>query len=58
MIFILRDTTSLNGAAKLAAIVGTYDGAIGWAAFVWIAAIVVAFALYQNQLSESSSRTS
>jgi membrane protease YdiL (CAAX protease family) len=57
-IFILRDTTSLNGAAKLAAIVGTYDGVIGWAAFGWLAAIVVAFALYQNQLSESSSRAS
>jgi membrane protease YdiL (CAAX protease family) len=57
-IFILHDTTSLNGAAKLAAIVGTYDGVIGWAAFGWLAAIVVAFALYQNQLSESSSRAS
>jgi len=58
MIFILRDTTSLNGTAQLAGVVGTYDGVIGWAAFVWIAAIVVAFALYQNQLSESSSRAS
>jgi len=57
-IFILRDTTSINGAAKLAPLVGAYDGVIGWAAFVWIAAIVVAFALHQNQLSESSSRDS
>jgi uncharacterized protein len=57
-IFILRDTTSLNGATKLAPLVGAYDGVTGWAAFVWIAAIVVAFALHQNQLSESSSRDS
>ena len=42
-IFILRDTTAVNGKAKLASIVGTYDGVIGWAAFVWFAAIVVAY---------------
>jgi len=51
-IFILRDTTTINGSAKLAAIVGAYDGVIGWAAFVWLAAIAVAFTLYQS--SESS----
>ena len=39
-------------------LVGTYDGVIGWAAFVWIAAIGVAFAILQNQSSESSSRDS
>jgi len=55
MIFILRDTTALNGGAKLARIVGAYDGVIGWAAFVWIAAIVVAYWVYLNQLSESDS---
>jgi hypothetical protein len=57
-IFVLRDTTSINGTAQLAGIVGTYDGVIGWAAFVWIAAIGVAFAILQNQSSESSSRDS
>jgi len=55
MIFILRDTTALNGSAQLAKIVGTYDGVIGWAAFVWIATIVVAYWVYLNQLSESDS---
>ena len=55
MIFILRDTTALNGGAKLARIVGAYDGVIGWAAFVWIAAIVVAYWMYLDQLSESAS---
>jgi CAAX protease family protein len=56
MIFILRDTTTINGSAKLAWVVGEYDGVIGWAAFVWLAAMAVAFTLYQ--LSESSSRDS
>ena len=58
-IFILRDTTAVNSHAKLASIVGTYDGVIGWAALVWFAAIVVGVRLsYQNQLSGSSSRDS
>jgi membrane protease YdiL (CAAX protease family) len=57
-IFILRETTTVNGAAKLASIVGTYDGVIGWAAFAWLAAIVAAFAWSQNQASGSSSRDS
>jgi hypothetical protein len=54
-IFVLRDTTTVNGEAKLASIVGTYDGVIGWAAFAWFAAIVAVFAWSQNQLSGSSS---
>ena len=58
MIFVLRDTTTVNGSAKLAWVVGSYDGVIGWAAFVWIAAMVVAYWLYLDQLSESSSRVS
>jgi membrane protease YdiL (CAAX protease family) len=57
-IFILRDTTAVNSQAKLASIVGTYNGVIGWAAFVWFAAIVAAYVWYQNQLSGSSSRDS
>ncbi len=58
MIFVLRDTTAVNSHAKLASIVGTYDGVIGWAAFAWFAAIVAAFAWSQSQLSGSSSRDS
>ena len=50
-IFILRDTTVVNDHARLAGIVGTYDGVIGWAAFAWFVAIVVAY-----QLSSGSSR--
>ena len=58
-IFILRDTTVVNGDAQLARIVGPYDGVIGWAAFAWFAAIVATYLLlYRNQLSGSSSRDS
>lgn len=58
-IFILRDTTVVNSGAKLAGIVGTYDGVIGWAALAWFAVIVVAYSqLYQPQLSSDSSRDS
>jgi membrane protease YdiL (CAAX protease family) len=56
-IFILRDTTAINGDAKLAAIVGTYDGVLGWAALAWFAVIAVAYSqLYKPQLSSDSSR--
>ena len=59
MIFILRDTTVVDGSSQLAAIVGTYDGLIGWAALVWFAVIVVAYSqLYKPQLSSDSSRDS
>jgi uncharacterized protein len=58
-IFILRDTTAVHSEAKLAAIVGTYDGVIGWAALAWFAVIVVAYSqLYKPQLSSDSSRDS
>jgi hypothetical protein len=52
-IFILRDTTAVNSHAQLAAIVGAYDGVIGWAAFAWFVAIVVAYALYEKQLERA-----
>jgi membrane protease YdiL (CAAX protease family) len=57
-IFVLRDTTAVNTNAPFAFIVGQYDGVIGWAAFVWFAAIVAAYGVYQRQLSSDSSRTS
>jgi membrane protease YdiL (CAAX protease family) len=50
-IFVLRDTTAVNEHAKLAGIVGSYDGVIGWAAFAWFVAIVV---MYQLSSSGSS----
>ncbi len=49
-IFVLRDTTIVNSNAQFAAIVGAYDGVIGWAAFAWFVAIVVAYAVYEQQL--------
>lgn len=52
-IFVLRDTTAVNTHAKLAAIVGTYDGVIGWAALAWFAAIAVTYGVYQKQLAAS-----
>jgi uncharacterized protein len=58
-IFVLRDTTVVNSQAKLAGLVGTYDGVIGWAALAWFVAIASAYVLYDDQLSSgSSSRTS
>ncbi len=50
-IFVLRDTTAVNTQAKLAAIVGTYDGVIGWAALGWFAVIAVTYGVYQKQLA-------
>ena len=52
-IFVLRDTTAVNEHAKLAGIVGSYDGVIGWAAFAWFVAFVV---MYQLSSSSGSSR--
>jgi uncharacterized protein len=53
-IFILRDTTAVNSQAQFAAIVGAYDGVIGWAAFAWFVAIVVAYAIYEKQLERDA----
>jgi hypothetical protein len=57
-IFVLRDTTAVNGDAKLGFIVGQYDGVIGWAACAWFVAIILAYTAYQRQLSSGSSRSS
>lgn len=57
-IFVLRDTTTVNGKAPLSFIVGHYDGVIGWAALLWFVAIIVAYTLYQRQSSSGSSRAS
>jgi len=57
-IFILRDATTVNPQAELGFMVGQYDGVIGWAAAVWFAAIIVAYSVYQPQLSSGSSRDS
>jgi hypothetical protein len=58
VIFVLRDTTVVDGAANLSFLVGQYDGVIGWAACAWLVAIVVGYAVYQRQLSSGSSRAS
>lgn len=57
-IFVLRDTTAVNSNAPFSFIVGQYDGVIGWAACAWFVAIVVAYGVYQRQLSSGSSRAS
>jgi len=57
-IFVLRDTTTVNGQAPFGFIVGQYDGVIGWAALAWFVAIIVAYSMYQRQLSSDSSRAS
>jgi membrane protease YdiL (CAAX protease family) len=57
-IFVLRDTTAVNSKAPLSFIVGQYDGVIGWAAALWFVAIIVAYGMYQRQLSSGSSRAS
>ncbi|MDY6944152.1 MAG: CPBP family intramembrane glutamic endopeptidase [Pseudomonadota bacterium] len=44
-IAVLREATRVNPDTELAALVGSYDGVIGWAALVWFAIIAAAFAL-------------
>ena len=44
-ILILRNTTVVNSGAKFGALVGTYDGVIGWAACVWFVLIAVVYPL-------------
>lgn len=44
VIAVLREATAVNGNAEYGAIVGTYDGVIGWAALAWFAVIVVVYA--------------
>jgi uncharacterized protein len=43
-IAVLRELTFVDRAAPLAALVGEYDGVIGWAALIWFAVIGSAYA--------------
>lgn len=45
VIAVLREATMVNANAEYGAIVGTYDGIIGWAALVWFAVIVAVYAV-------------
>lgn len=47
-IAVLREATRVNAGAEHSAIVGTYDGVIGWAALVWFAAILAVYALVER----------
>lgn len=42
-IAVLREATLVNPQAEYSALVGSYDGVIGWAALVWFAVIAAAF---------------
>lgn len=53
-IVILRGATALNSQADFGAIVGTYDGVIGWAALGWFAAIVAVYFAYVRPNDERS----
>lgn len=44
-ILVLRSATTVNAGSPYAAMVGTYDGIIGWAALVWFGVIATLFAL-------------
>lgn len=44
-IAVLREATVVNPTADFRALVGAYDGVIGWAALVWFAVIGVAYAI-------------
>jgi membrane protease YdiL (CAAX protease family) len=45
VIAVLRATTVVNPADEQAALVGSYDGVIGWAALLWFGAIAIAYRL-------------
>jgi membrane protease YdiL (CAAX protease family) len=48
-IAIVRRATVVNVDAPYAELVGTYDGVIGWAALLWIALIVAAYAYWSSK---------
>jgi uncharacterized protein len=53
-VVILRATTVVDEQSRFSGLVGAYDGVIGWAAFVWFAAILgAAIALYRQKLTQS-----
>jgi uncharacterized protein len=49
VIAVLRELTLVDRSAPLAALVGEYDGVIGWAAIVWFAVIGAAYFLLSRR---------
>lgn len=48
-IAVLREATLVNPDTQFGALVGNYDGVIGWAALVWFAVIAAAFAVLSRR---------
>ena len=48
-IAVLREATVVNPNAELGALVGSYDGVIGWAALIWFAVIAAAFVTFSRR---------
>jgi len=48
-IAVLREATVVNPNADLGALVGSYDGVIGWAALIWFAVIAAAFVTFSRR---------
>lgn len=52
-IVVLREATVVMPNAQYGALVGSYDGVIGWAALVWFAIIVTAFAMLSRPRADA-----
>jgi membrane protease YdiL (CAAX protease family) len=48
-IAVLREATRVNPDTEFAALVGSYDGVIGWAALIWFSVIAVVFAVLSRR---------
>jgi len=53
-IAVLRELTLVDRSAPLAALVGQYDGVIGWAAIVWFAVIGAAYILLSRRFARGN----
>ena len=53
-IAVLRELTLVDRSAPLAALVGQYDGVIGWAAIVWFAVIGAAYVLLSRRFARGN----
>ena len=52
-IVVLREATAVMPNTEYAALVGSYDGVIGWAALVWFAVIVAAFVMLSRPRADA-----
>lgn len=57
-ITVLREATRVNPDAEYAALVGSYDGVIGWAALIWFAIIAAAFVMFAPRRTPGSPQLS